>query len=575
MTTTYLWPVSGQAARGQSLATSGANIVVGDDYNPVAWEFTPTAGGSPVAFSTTDGGSIAAMVNDGSGNLYALNTAGLLYGPNGEVTLPSGVYSDAIYASGAVYALQYGGQLVNASGTLETTFVAPTACAAYAVSGYIAAFGASGMGLSVPPSGTPSYVALPSGVANVTCAASVSGFMAAAGYAPYSLGSGYATMAADAAAIQIVAVTAGSATVYSAASTGTNLWTPVTTLTGLSSSPVSCAWTPNGTQILISDTANNLIKVLGYSAGALSVAQTASLGAAGMLAVADNTHALVCTGGTIVPLLQTGGTWATNPSNDIVLANSSAVLLTTPSTAVATTTSGVAKLSLVVNTWSVTSTAALSFTPTQLALDNTGTVYAAATGHFAAINGAQVKYGTLDGACTAMAAFNSQVSLLEYPTSAQLHVIGNPSASSTWSQQSSVTTAVGSGHGLLLVNETLFCYGSSDTALYNFGAPYTVVPVRGGEVSFYNFSTSGWTSVPLGPDNVPTAIADTGSGSAYVTTTNNNLYTVAPSGIVSSGVVAQQSGQPQNVPLGTSGILVSGAVTYVSTSMTGALIKLS
>jgi hypothetical protein len=142
-----------------------------------------------------------------------------------------------------------------------------------------------------------------------------------------------------------------------------------------------------------------------------------------------------------------------------------------------------------------------------------------------------------------------------------------------WTPMGSAALALGASVGLGLSQTTLFVLGSGATVTLGFsGTPYALSPVLAGAVGQWN--GSAWTTTVMGVSYTPSAVGFDASGNAWVATVQNDLWSVTSGGVVlTAGVVAQQPGQAQTVPLGASDLLAASGQMWVSTSVAGMLIE--
>jgi hypothetical protein len=175
------------------------------------------------------------------------------------------------------------------------------------------------------------------------------------------------------------------------------------------------------------------------------------------------------------------------------------------------------------------------------------------------------------GAPTGLAVQQGRV-CVAMPSVSAITVMGLTSPG-TWTQMGSAALALGAAVGLGLSQATLFVMGSGSTVTMGFsGTPYALTPALAGVAGQWNGSS--WTTTVMGPSYTPSAVGFDASGNAWVATVQNDLWSVTSGGaVLTSGIVTQQPGQSQSVPLGASALLAASGQMWVATSVAGMLVE--
>ena len=583
----WFWPPSGAgdrpAARGIALAQFGAGMVVADWVSPVLWPFSGGAFQSGITVSGLSYG-FAGAVSDGASGAWAVTwdsnfrriTSGGVVSYTAGLVSPYTVSVGAAWCAGSGFALAASGTVYTSGGTSLASFPLPGRALVSSGTTMAVLMGASGVGLMNANTGATGFIAYPAGITSPTCAALASGNpLVLAGWSSAPLLSGMAAAALDPQdSTRMLAVGTGRVIEWLSPSGYADAWSQLQLVTG-TATLTAMAWRPDGTQALAASPASGAVQVFSYTVGTIALAQTLSSisGACSVAVAGTSVNALVAQSGMsqVTPLTYAGSTWTTGAAVG-GLAGIVAVAAYGASGAVAATSAGLQYLNLVGGTWSTGTTVALGFTPSTLAVDTYGQVYAAASGVVAmASGGSLLASGTWSGGTPSAIAVQQGQIALAIPTDGLIRMFGL-SSSGALTQQSTTSISTNST-GLGLSNTTLFVMQSSGTALYGFsGAPYYLTPVKSGAVSFWNGSS--WTTASqMGVGHVPSAIGLDASGGVWAGTLQNTLWHISSGGTtLSSGTLTTYSGQTQSVPLCPSAIFVSGG-TYVATSIPGVLIQ--
>jgi len=611
----WFWPPSGAAARGVSLVPYGSGLAAVPDWRtPTVWLFSvpssrflgglvlPSGGvyatGTPgLAMASPDTTSGMWTVRY-DGSWWHMNASGALFVPGGvsgnipfgssgallsSGVLPSGqVYVGCATPNGSAFFLAATGTVLTSGGTVRGTWPSAPALG-FASSGTTLAtlLPSSGVvGLMVANTGVSGQIALPAAITTPSCVTMSSGSLAIAGWqtAP-ALPSGAAAAALNPQdADTMAAVGSGYALIFraspSTAVSGEN-WSQASVLTGLANA-AKMAWRPDGTQVLASSNASGIVQVLGYSAGLLSLAQNLSVVGAGPLMVAGtSSDALVVQAGVSQLAVLTFATGAWSLSTHVTgFPGINSVAAFGPSGAVATWTSGITFINLTSAGWVTGPSAATSFAPTFLAVDQFLQVYVASSGVLNVFSGTVLTgSGTLPGLFSGGIAVQDGRVVLATPQT--LYVYGE-SAPGAWTQQYSALLPSTFNASLKLGQSltTLFVMttGAVGTLLYGFsGTPYVLTQVTSGAAAQWNGSS--WTTTALGIGHNPSCCTFDASGNLQVATVQNTLWSITSGGVGTSGIIAQYSGQDQTVPMGPSAVLASSGGLYVATSMAGVLVR--
>lgn len=578
---TWYWPPSGAAARGIALVPTSTGLAVADWSTPTVWPFSGTTFSAGVTLASGTPG-LCAAVPAASGNLWALTWDGNLYS-----VASSGTLATTFPASGGVYVglaadaatnKAYG---VTSSGSYYIWDGATTTSGAFgssartvsqsASSMYSLLPVASGIG-SVPFSGGASgLIAYPAAITTVSTFAVSGSTIAIGGWGTAPSLSGMAAAALDPQdGTAMLAVGSGKALLWRSTAPLSDNWTQSQVLSGLANLS-ALGWRPDGTQVLAPSVMSGAVQVIAYSAGVMSLAQTLTLTGACAVAVAgDSQHAVVAQSGQaqLTPLTF-GSIWATGTA----VTGLPGIVSVAPygaSGAVAAYSTGLAFLQLLAGTWSIVGAVALPFTPRVMTVDPFSIVYVAGSGSVAAVSGTTLLgSGAWAGAAPTAIAVQEGRAILAVPSDGSLYVYGE-TAPATWSVQTTRTLALGTQVGLGLSNTTLFTLGSGSTVTYGFsGTPFSLTTVTSGAVGRWNGAS--WSVVPLGIGHNPSAITFDASGTVYLATTENTLWTVTSGNVAVSGIITQYSPQPQTVPLGVSDLLIASGNVYATTSMPGNL----
>lgn len=580
----WFWPPSGAIARSASVASFGAGeIAVSDWSTPVIWPFSVSgdvflseitlASGVPgIAAIAANGVSGLATVT-WDGVWRSLSSGGVV---SASGSLPSGsVYVGCAAPNGSGLFLADTGSVYTTGATVLGSWPSPAWSVSWSGTTLLA-LNVSGMVTMNGSTGATGLIAFPGVIATGTCLTAGSGTVGIGGYSVAATLSGAAAAALDPqTSTLMVSVGMGYALQWTSPGASGEAWSQIQELTGLGVLN-SCAWRPDGLQLLATAYSSNAVQMLSYSASLLSLVQTLVLSGAVSVAIAGtSTNALIAQSGLsqITPITYSGGSWGTDTAIT-GLPGITAVAPIGSSLAVAAWASGLSFLSLATGTWSITSSAALPFAPTVLAVDPFLQVYVAGSGSLAVFSGSTyLGSGSWAGAAPTGIAVQQGRVCLAVPSDGLLYVYGR-SGPATWSLQASAVLALGSFVGLGLSATTLFALGSGSTVTHGFsGSQFALTPVLSGAAAQWNGST--WTSTSLGVGHTPSACTYDVSGNLHVATIQNTIWSITSGGAGTSGIVQQGPNQSQIVPLGLSALLASGGHLFAATSMPGEIVEIS
>lgn len=338
-----------------------------------------------------------------------------------------------------------------------------------------------------------------------------------------------------------------------------------------------CAWNELSTQVLVTDTASTNLVIYAVANSALSVFQTLTLtvsGATQIQGVPNAPQAVFVnpTQNTVQFLDFASGAWSEGQSLSIT--NPTCMHAVSATSIVVGANNSVAFLTYSSNTWSIASTTTLSFTPTSVYQDVNGVTYAVgtsgSTGYLTAIEASTV---STNWTGSGDAVYWQQGQILVSDISNKL--LRSFFYATTLSTESTVSVPVGWKHinsgGIALFGAT-----ANNLYTYSFTKPFTVAPIPYGWVSVYNGS---WGAVAnlIDAFGIPMALTlNPANGYVTVVTTNNQLYEVNGSTLVSQSTITNYQNLTYNEPIGISDLLwYSDGHLYASTSLNSALLKVA
>lgn len=358
----------------------------------------------------------------------------------------------------------------------------------------------------------------------------------------------------------------GSVTLWSSIA---GVWSAGQVVSGLGA-PSAARWSPNGITILVTDPAGSHVFALTDTFGTLSLAQTLALaGAEAVDITPDASQALVATGSTLQNYNFAGTVWSA--SGVTSLPGASCISFTSDLTAMAGATDSLKTLAYTAGTWVITGSTALPFTPTNVAFDPSGLVYAIGTsgvsGVLAAVSGTTVVASdSWSGSASGLIVVRGQP------------IVADPTFGvRIFSLTANVLSQTGSGAApagvvsLTSLGSTVFVGSESVLWENNLGAPSTIRRSFASSVSVYS---GAWVSTNLPAGQTPTAISWSPSGSVVVVTQENELFTLAASGgILSQDTIPVFAGQQQTTPLGLSTLLWVGNSLFASSILNDSLVQ--
>lgn len=576
----WFWPANGDTAQTVGSALSSAGIVLPD------WRADTFKVFDGTGFATTISGAAvlypggAAITSGGAGDSFTASYNGPISHLIGgdisvhQVAMPANIYAGITTAGSDTYAVTSTGLLLDKTGAAIGPGFAASPTWGLAGSGttlYTMRPSTGDIGTFTASSGATGSIVLPAALALPYCMAVSGAVVAVGGTSMTTLTSGAGQTAFTlnpANPTLLLGVDNGTATIWLGSTPGH--WALSTSLGGIGEA-VDASWVPTGTQALVTN--GSAVEVLGYSAGTLTLAQTLTLAnAGGVVVMPTSADALVCQPGSnqYSTLTASLGVWNVTGTSSAD-AGIGPVVMVSPSQVAIGMSGSVLLVNFAAGVWTPLLNVAVPFTVTQVAVDSNGTIYAASAGHLSVIvNHAVVGTGTWSGSAGQMLIVAGQV-IIPDPLSGLVRIFGTDNGTA-WTQRATLPIP-GAYTGLGSAGEDLFIAGTGGTVLYNFGAPYALVPVQTGAAGFWN--GSAWTTASLGVGQVPSAITIDVSGNAQVATVQNNLYAVTPGGGVTPGIVPQYAGQTQDVPLGVSSLCVSGTHLFATTSMPGVVVQVA
>lgn len=582
-------------------AFSGAFLV--PSWNtPNAWLY-PGASGAIVAASLSSGAvsglAFNAIVSDGGTGIWALPWSvypqeSILHAVSGQPTsgyiLPSGhVFNGLAQLSGSPYFIEASGHVYTVSGAVVTQLAALASGAVQLVSdatvskiytlnpvyngnsqswtiSSLTIPGLASGSIPVPFSGAPFIPDWPA----TRAMAAGSGQVAIGGWLQNSIVSGFNALALQ---------PPSSGALVGLIASGLSLWTfdskfnPTfaQSVSGLGTAS-ALQWSPDGTQLFVSDPVGNKVSIYNFSIGTLTLAQTLSAsGAAGVAILSTLTDGIIIqpSKNSIQPITKSVN-WSNNGSA-IAIGNPQCAVAATASEILIGCVSGIVPANLTGGVWSLGSATNLVFLPQFIAADvsanpiATGVsgaisyIYwlgqaASFSGIVAGLNYEQGQSFVLDSSASGIRGFSAVSG--SAPSQQSIYSLGfQPSA------QSLVA-------GLMAVSSTAV----SKTVFLQPVAPFVVASVRVGYASIYNGGI--WTTTKFGVGAVPTAMAYDPSGNVSVVTADNNLYTVNASGFVASGSIPPFTGQTATAPGGLSSLLWSNGHLYASSMLNSSIVEI-
>ena len=593
MSLAYFFPPDNSRARAVSIAPWSTGLVIPRwSGPPVVWQWSAgvlTSAAVPLASSC----GFSAAAPDGSGNVWMTQYGGaLVQYTSGAVAsaynLPSNLtFNGCVYLPqfGQPYAAAMDGEIYAGSGVVPVAGTSPSSGVTWglAASGStlfsLASGGLNTLTLSSATSGTSGFVAYPFETGLCLTASSAASAVVVGGWARSAMASAYTDFIFAPASPLMVAIGAGNnLDLY----LGTNeVWSLTQTITGVGN-PVSGAFTPNGTQVLITDTVSGTVKVYRYSLGTLNLQQSIPVsGALDVTVTLDGTKAIVSqpSQNSITPLNLTGTGWVSGAVIGLG-PTPGPVLATGTNSVVVGFASGASFLGYSATGWAAAAILTFSYAPVSIAMGS-GAVFFTGTsgpsGYFTAVSGTTPLFTySWPGSGTSVIYEQGQIAVSD-PSLPLFWIFGNTMSSYRYMSlavpEVPISQLRGSPGTIYSPGGTVFAAGSGQTLLYQWTTPFTLEVLRTGKVGI--LTSGGWTVTSLGSGNTPTAVAFDASGRVRVATLENDLYTLNLSGMITaSGVIAAYQGQLPSTPLGISAMTVLGSGLYAASSMPGFVAEL-
>lgn len=562
-----------------------------------AWIYPGSSGSiTPTSLSSgsVSGFAFAAVVSDGGTGIWALPwsvypAGNILHAVSGQPTsgyvLPSGhVFNGLAQLSGTPYFIEASGHVYTVSGAVVTQLAALGSGAvglaadssvsklytlnpvyngnshSWTISSLTIPGLASGL-VAVPASGTPFISDWPA----IKAFTAANGQIAIGGWLQNSIGQGF-----NAIAIQPPSSTAMVGLVASGLSLYTldskfNL-TLSQTVSGQGTA-AAIQWSPDGTQLFVSDPIGNKVTIYNFSLGTLTLSQTLNAsGAAGVAILSTLTDGIIIqpSKNTIQPITKSVN-WSNN-GGTIAIGNPQCAVASTASQIIIGCVSGLVPTNLNLGIWSFGTASGIGFNPQFIAVDENALPVAC--------SGSVVYRGGLinnfSGSAAGLSYKQGQTFVSDSINQA---IKGFSFVSGAFTQQS--TYALGltpSAQSLVAGLMALTSTTSTKTIMLQPIAPFVLANVRVGHASIYNGGI--WTTTKFGVGAIPTAMAYDPSGNVSVVTQDNNLYTVNASGLVASGAINQFAGQTQTTPEGFSSLLWLNGHLYATSMLNSSIAQI-
>ena len=569
-------PLSGTVEFGYPAAAS--------DAASGAWTITfpgalthYTSGGALTFYSPGSGALFTGLTTVTSGGLpFIVDASGYVYGfttgLSGDVLSVSDIFSlsdiFSIAASGGLqeilrFPVSPQG-LVATSGALYTILAALSGVGAVRSSGFTESFSSG-------------FVATP--MQFPTCLAASGSLLAVGGWNPATIASGFSAIATNPTDNSLfVGITpSASALTLWHNSDGLGNWTLSQTVTGVAAA-TALAWSPLGNTIFSASPTSGVVQVFNYAFGTVTKTQTIALSGAAAVAFTLNAlNALVCqpTQNVVTPLTLSGSAWVA--SGSLAIHDASSVLALSNVEAMIGFASGAVVAQYAGGVWSSGAVTALSFVPTQLTQDLSGNLIAAGTSGSSGFVYTTGVTGSFNGSVSGLLYRQDQIVIAD-GTNALLRVFSLNNGTLTQKTSLAVASPLTALAAPPLADPLAYSVpviaaASGVTSLVYFYSPFTLAYQKSNEFSLYN--GSAWTSTQLKIGHQPEALTFDPSGNVSLVTLQNELFTMsATGGIVSSGVIAQFSGQPQTSPLGLSSLQWINGSLFATSVLNETLVQL-
>ena len=338
-----------------------------------------------------------------------------------------------------------------------------------------------------------------------------------------------------------------------------------------------CAWNDLSTQVLTTNS-DATISIYAVASSALSIFQVLTIPHSGAIRIAgfpNSTQAAYCNpSNNYVGFLNFSGSWSI--SQNLTLTNPTCIWPLSSTSALVGVASGVSEITYQSNTWGVTTTHTLTYTPSDVTDDGLGSIistgYAGSTGYLTVISPTGT-ISTTSFTGTPESVFVQQGQILVQTSSglsAFTYLNGyTPVLVNSYSAFSGAITNISSN------GQSIFI---SDTYLYQYKwqAPFEIAPIPYGWLSTYNGTTNTWGPVIYltTPFSTPADVIWTSGGAMYAAT-NNVIYEYTISGsLLNSYTLTNYSGNATSQPTGASKMaILSDGHLYAVSSLNSALLK--
>lgn len=358
------------------------------------------------------------------------------------------------------------------------------------------------------------------------------------------------------------------------------LWSFASSVSG-TGSPVQAKWASSGEQVLAADTTNNEVQVFTLQNGLLSPGQVLAVsGVTSMGMSSDGLEAFLAqpSKNMLTVLSNSLNVWSASQTITGMTAPSS-VLVLGANSAVVGSSGNLNWLVENVNQWAVqSSVSGVGFTPTGLATDGAGTIFAVGssggTGYLAAINKSSILATTSwSGSANAVYWDQDQIAVADKANSEirSFSLIGSALVQQGTAVAPAGVSAIGSSPPI-----SVWLGGSSVIAQMQFTAPFDLVPQVSGVVSIYTAGT--WFTNQMGVGRQPCAGAWDASGVFWVATEEDELDSISVSGVTLSTTALHPSAiSPTGLfpPLGISDMVWFGSGLFASSSLSEALLQIA
>jgi hypothetical protein len=352
-------------------------------------------------------------------------------------------------------------------------------------------------------------------------------------------------------------------------------WTVNNTVSG-TGHPVDLAWVSAGEQVLVADTTSNQVEVFNLVAGVLVQAQYVSV--TGVVALATTIDGMTAMAAQpslnqVSVLSNTANLWAI--SSTVTVNGATAALGLSNTEFAIGGTDALTWLQSANNGWIVaTSVSGLAFTPTSLATDANGTIFAAGTnagtGYLAAINKSQVlSTANWSGKADAVLFEQSQIAVADSTNS----LIRTFAFEGNSLVQKATATGPTGLRALGTTPPSVWVCGPSTLSQFAFTAPFELGPQPNGVFALYQNST--WVSGATGVLNRPTAAAWDASGTVWGTTEQDVLHRFSMQAVSVSGISLAPYRANSQVPIGISDMVWWQNGLFAVSSLNSSLMEVS